>query len=77
MLTLPLELPINKVRNIEFQEIDDKRARKAFKKIYVCSQMALDEDRVTISEAECSMLIAMLQSPEYLKHIVSTTDLGE
>ena len=77
MLTLPLELPINKVRDAEFQEIDDKTARKTLKKLYDCSQMALDEDQVTISEAECSMLIAMLQSPEYLKHIVSTTDLGE
>lgn len=60
-------LPINKVRDPEFAVIDDYRAASALYKI-VESSNGITED-CELNDAECSMVIAMMQSQEYFKYI--------
>lgn len=69
-------LPINKVVDPEYQKIDNERSSKVFKKLYEGSQGSND-DKIVLDDADCSMVIAMLQSPEYLNLIVRTTDLSD
>jgi hypothetical protein len=66
--TLETGLPINKVRDPEFAASDDRRAKDALSRIWNAAQGGED---ITLDDAECSMIISLMQSQEYFRYICS------